>query len=266
MVNQKHNKSNMVRWLLLAWVPWLIYCDAPTRQKSPTTPQKAPIGRATVGYIREKTKTTDQKKRPLNKQGKLHLDQLVWVISDVELHACERAERFSLIPSAYAHVPDSATRLGAPFVEDLLSPEGKANIVGELAPPYGEYCTMYIIIAPADDDIINTTAISTKQIEGYSYLIKGKRQRQPDGPWEDFEIKGKDKLIFKFALSMDPKGKTPLKINAKESGFLLIDKRIDQALYDQHFGTQTLDTSTLGPNLMRAIGQRLKQYHARTTP
>jgi len=99
--------------------------------------------------------------------GGWSLQHWVLTISAVELHQCVETG-WSLIPSAHAHVPSSSTRLGTPAAEDLTRGTGGARIIGVISPPPGRYCKAYAILSPADDDLLNMTALPTSKLEGHT--------------------------------------------------------------------------------------------------
>ncbi len=196
---------------------------------------------------------------PLQGGGQLELTTLVWAIGDVELHACETPapQRASLhdwlIPSAHAHVPDSATRLGTPFVEDLLGPQGKARIMGELAPPHGRYCALEVIFAPADDDIINMTEADTEALIGNTYLIAGRVRASSDAPWQQLNASGPWRHAQRVALP-------ELTLSAYSEGeFLLIDKTLSDSLVS-HLDAATLAAEGGAVALMQALASALTLY------
>lgn len=158
------------------------------------------------------------------------VDSVLVVVSDVELHSCKSKERerarFSLISEAHAHVPDSATRLGTPFVEDLLGAIGRASIVSEIAPPLGDYCSLWVIIAPADDDILNPTSVSARDLVGQSVIISGRQRTQGDDVWQKFTRTSSLKRAFEVPIA-------PIKLSReKDSAFVLIDKTLDQQWWE----------------------------------
>ncbi|QED29408.1 hypothetical protein FRD01_19650 [Microvenator marinus] len=104
------------------------------------------------------------------------LQAWVMTLSAVELHLCEEVA-WSFVPSAWAHVPSSSTRLGTPVVEDLTRGSGGARIIGEISPPPGRYCKAYAVFSPADDDVLNMTPLSTSMVEGATSL---RVLRKPD--------------------------------------------------------------------------------------
>jgi hypothetical protein len=163
--------------------------------------------------------------RVAHPDGALELDRFILVTSDVELHACvdappETSWLDALVPSAHAHVPDSATRLGTPFVEDLLAPAGKARVIGEIGPPLGLYCALVAIVAPADDDVLNPTEVATEALEGKSLLVSGRWRAEGATEWTPFAHEAP--LKGAFTIPLDP----PLELTgADRSAFLLVDKR-----------------------------------------
>jgi len=169
--------------------------------------------------------------------GQLRLDRFLIVVSDIELHACLPTREKTrgafldlLIPEARAHVPSSATRLGTPYVEDLLGKPGSANILGEVAPPPMRYCELYTVIAPADDDVINLTDVATEELEGKSAMLAGAWRESAEAEWESFSHTFSFKMLHKTAL-LDPKsGSAPLVLEDKGSAFLLLDTRLSSEL------------------------------------
>ena len=77
------------------------------------------------------------------------------VLSSRELHACQTARIFSFIPSAYAHGGSSATRDGAPIVEDVMRADLEMLNLGSMQPPNGHYCELEITLGAADADAEN---------------------------------------------------------------------------------------------------------------
>lgn len=150
--------------------------------------------------------------------------------------------------------------MGTPFVEDLLGKPGKANILGEIAPPPMAYCDLYTVIAPADDDVINLTDVPTEALEGKSAMLAG-AWRAPTGngddedglsDWTTFEHTFDFKHLQKIPL-IDPKtGTSPLKLEDKGSAFILLDSKLSRALIE--------DPSALSePDKARALVARVLQ-------
>lgn len=184
--------------------------------------------RVTLGYIhhhKEPLAATGEWTARAPDGSEAILDVFALVISDIELHACAPHSAQSsflldaLIPPAFAHVPNSATRLGTPFVEDLLAQPGKARITGEIAPPPGTYCALWAIIAPADEDVMNMTALETQELEGKSALIRGRWRAHPQAPWESFEHAFTTRRAIRVPLSA-------LSLKDGSTAFLLLDKSV----------------------------------------
>ncbi len=111
------------------------------------------------------------------------IEEFVVVVSAVELHLCEVAANFWISP-AYAHVPSSATRLGTPVVDDVMRTGGFARIFGEIAPPSGRYCEVWVVITPADDDVVNLTNVGLEDVFEKSAVAVG-RWREGAGEWQE---------------------------------------------------------------------------------
>ncbi len=173
------------------------------------------------------------------------------VVSALEAHLCEPelAGRLYdvLVPSAHAHVPSSATRLGIPFVEDLFE-RSRARVVGEIAPPLGEYCRLYAVLSPADDDVLNLGALDVEEIEGKTLLVRGRwRSAAATGAdaenadWQPFEASSTARRVVEID-AIDPNtGQAPLELDdPSQTKMLLLDKTVSPALFEG------LDTDSLG--------------------
>jgi hypothetical protein len=152
--------------MAVAWSACERPAAAPT---SGAAPGSALRGKATVGVILAR----EGEGGPLSAGG-VTWESAALVVSDVELHACERASAWpALIPEAYAHVPGSPTRLGTPMALELLGSPGKAKIVGEAAPPHVAVCALEVILAPADEDVINATELDAELLVGKTFVARG---------------------------------------------------------------------------------------------
>ncbi len=152
------------------------------------------------------------------------IDEVFLVVSAVELHLCiEPQVSFSIISSAYAHVSGSTTRLGTPVVLPLHTQKSSPTIIGEISPPIGKYCHGYIIVAPADDDVMNLTDLSTDNIVGKSLFIRGRFRDPMAIEWADFEqaVDIRRPVAFKIT---DPKtGADNLTLSSGSNAQITID-------------------------------------------
>ena len=163
------------------------------------------------------------------------------VVSALEAHLCEEELSHGgswldgasdlLVPTVHAHVPNSATRLGVPFVEDLLGRGGKASIVGEVAPPLASYCELYAVVSPADDDVLNLTGLPTSEAEGKTLVLRGEIQH--DGATRDFESVSKARHVVDFP-AIDPNtGVAPLELSEPgATQMILLQKTVSPALFE----------------------------------
>lgn len=202
------------------------------------------------------------------------------VVSAIEVHLCESARlnrpgdsinqahnpgaRFGwlydwLIPQAQAHVPSSATRLGTPFVEDLLA-QGRARIIDEIAPPLATYCAFFAVIAPADDDVINLSGLQRADIVGKSMILRGRWRPDASADWQPFESASTRRDVIRLD-AMDPKtGGTPLTLGAEDpERMVLLDKRISPDLFEGLSAAQ-LDTPVAADLLLDRLEPRLKIF------
>lgn len=153
------------------------------------------------------------------------IDEMYLVVSVVEIHLCQEPihSSFSIIPSAYAHVSGSATRLGTPVVIPLHKQKHSPTIIGEISPPVGEYCQGYIVVAPADDDVMNLTELSTSKIVGKSLYISGRFRDEASVEWAKFE-RGFDVRVPAAFKILQPKGGAEnLNISSGTSAQITID-------------------------------------------
>ncbi len=155
------------------------------------------------------------------------IDTLVITFGVTELHLCEETSfGWSLIPEAYAHVPSTGTRLGTVFAEDLTSPPGSAQIVGEFEPIHGTYCSTVLVAAPADDDVLNLSAMPRDELIGNTLVVSGTIDDEP----------------FRWATSYAALARVPLERVSIEPGTtvqLLFDKTVSPELFD---GVVSLET------------------------
>ncbi len=198
---------------------------------------QAPRAEVNFGYIHHFDDTLDHRpSEPLViaiDDARLELHHIALVTSALELHRCSVSNELTrrvgawLIPTAHAHVPSSATRLGTPYVEDLLGTPESARIAGGIAPPFGTYCELHIILAPADDDVINLTAISHSEIENHTVLIRGRWRADENQPWSDFEWTEDRRQAVAVKLIDPQTGQSPLSLeNAGDQTMVLVDKTL----------------------------------------
>ncbi|WP_133621788.1 hypothetical protein [Bradymonas sediminis] len=166
-----------------------------------------------------------------------------------------------LIAPAYAHVPSSATRLGTPFVEDLLAP-GQARIIDEIAPPMATYCTLYAVVAPADDDVVNLTNLATAEIEGKTLLLRGRYRLAADdeAEWQAFESASEARDIIQVD-AVDPQtGASPLNLDsANASRMMLLDKRVSPDLFEG-LAREDFDGAAAADQVLKRLEARFKIY------
>ena len=231
------------------WLSAAISCQ-PSSPDASQAPQAVARGKVTLGYIHQ-APDAPQGRWTLQGGHQVELERFIWVVSDVELHACEPGAAKSAqapvferwgpwwISVASAHVPDSATRQGTPYAEDLLAPGGKARIVAELAPPLGEYCRLYAILAPADEDIYNFTELPTEQLRGKTYWIQGRLKRADAPDWTPFELSGALTMAAPLDAINPRDPQAPLALTAQHpTAFILLDKTLSadilSALFEPH--------------------------------
>lgn len=220
---------------------------------------------------------------------RVEVQQAYLVVSAIEAHLCEPAASGEsghngilpaktahprvftllgdwLLPPAYAHVPSSATRLGTPFVEDLLAP-GQARVIDEIAPPMASYCSLFAVVSPADDDIVNLTELGTDEIVGKTMLLRG-RYRAGDGSaktaqdsaWQDFESASQARDIIQID-AIDPQtGRAPLSLDtANASRMMLLDKRISPDLFNG-LAREDFTGPEAANRVLKRLEKRLKIY------
>lgn len=209
----------------------------------------------------------------------IEIIELYLVTSAVELHYCEPAivpaslptnfERFfhhitsTFITQAYAHVPSSATRLGIPYVENLLGTEKTARIVNSISPPPGAYCKLYVILTPADDDVMNLTSLPLEDIEQKTLLVKGRWKMDPEGEeWHTFELSDSGSYTAALPL-LDSQNDRP-SINL-ESGrdhvMILVDKSISSTLFNG-LSVDSLRDGSAAPDIMERLLRTLRIYQS----
>ena len=229
---------------------------------------RPPRASMSLGYIHdlEGIDPGGQVELDIDEGTQIIVDEAYLVISAVEAHLCEpnRAqtgpEKGLLEPiedlfvgEALAHVPSSATRLGTPFVEDLFA-EGRARIVGEIAPPVGKYCRLYAIVSPADDDVVNLGELETADIVDKSLMLRGRWRPGPDAEWQTFQSASAARHAVELR-AVDPNtGEHPLVFGKpSDSAMMLVDKTVSPALFED-LTPEMLD----GPKAAEAVLERIE--------
>lgn len=183
------------------------------------------------------------------------LDAAVLSVAAVELHLCANArDTFKWINEAHAHVPSSATRLGTPAVDDVFTPSAGARIFGEISPPVGRYCEAHVVLAPADDDVMNLTAISTEVLDGYTAVVAG--QRSVDGESEEALWTTDAQRVVMVPLEA-------FELSEGEHEFVVIEKVVDTTMLEralqEHVAAQQ-DEADLARLLMDHVADRMQLY------
>ena len=249
------------------WIVWAASMVAMGCQPAPALEERAQ-GRVTLGVIHHAADRSADRNTPIGSieraDGLLRLGVLAIVIAEIELHTCAFAPPAEaglwFVPEARAHVPSSATRLGAPFVEDLLGRPDRAQIFGEIAPPVPhDYCHLWAIVAPADEDVVNTTQdVDTQTIVGHSAIVEGAWRATREAPWQPFSYTLDMRARYPVTLSKGGQKKAAL-TEREQSAFWLIDKTIDARLLEQ------LDPSSMASvegaeTLIARVGEQLTLY------
>ncbi len=228
----------------------LVGCHQPAKDSgaaTPSAPQAPPRAAMNFGYYHslDGVKPGGPITVTTAKGAQIEIQQAHMVIAAVEVHLCEPKTAANgvkegllepledlLVPPAYAHVPSSATRLGIPFVEDLLS-KGRARIVGEIAPPLANYCKLYAIVSPADRDVLNqSSTLDTGDIVGKSMLLSGRWRPDKDAQWTPFTSSTDTRDVVAIKATDPNTGASPLKLEQPgDSRMMLIDKTISPALF-----------------------------------
>lgn len=107
---------------------------------------------------------------------RVKLERALMVVGRVELVRCDTFVRdlTSLFTPARAraHVLETPTSLGEPWVIDLLESGGIPLFAGTLRPPPGDYCSLRLTGMPADDDAIGLTDENLEMMH-HSILVSG---------------------------------------------------------------------------------------------
>lgn len=134
------------------------------------------------------------------------LEHAYVVISRVELLACENGSRTALpslndllspVSRARAHGMGSPTALAVPHVVDLLATAARDSMLGRLAPPPGDYCSVRIAVEAADADAVGLPV--AVDIVGRSLDLAGRftadgveehefRYRDERGAWRELPL------------------------------------------------------------------------------
>jgi len=204
------------------------------------------------------------------------VDQLVVIVSAIELHACRPgehpdaqsnppAERINFRPfdliggTAHAHTLGSSTRLGTPIARNLATEGGRARIVGETAPPLGIYCKIVPVFAPADDDLVNPTALSVEQLRGHTLLANGKWRATPEDDWQAFELTSDATHVVPLEAIDPDTGAPPIRFDSRSDVTLaLIEPTLRPKLFNDMVDAFPNPSTHTGDRLLTRILDSLR--------
>ncbi|MFU8802594.1 MAG: hypothetical protein ACNA8W_02185 [Bradymonadaceae bacterium] len=228
---------------------------------------------AGLGYIHQRGPTSSEAGSAIEVRGRngefIRVERFFLVTSAIELHGCEAGHDGALgslrrllwpISEAHAHVPSSATRLGVPFVEDLIGPSDTARIVGGIAPPPGKYCRMYAILAPADDDVLNLTSASPEEIEDHTLLVEGSWRLDEDTEWTDFRLTSAARIAVEMELIDEDRHEPPLDLSRPGAhALILVEKLVSPELFQDLEGMSIAD-GTASPQILERLTRTFRMY------
>lgn len=233
---------------------------------------RPPAAEANFGYIHHLQDLEISPNQPLvvtTEDGSvLSLSHVALVISAIELHRCAPTNNARgsllelLLPTAHAHVPSSATRFGTPWVEELIATAGQARMIGGIAPPFGTYCELHVILAPADDDVVNITAIEPEDLDGHSLIIRGSFRRADEEDFHSFEWTSNRSGVAVLPMIDPHTGLSPVELLRPEQQLLLL---LDKTLSHEQFQSveirsdSTPDFSAFFDALIESFS--IYQYH-----
>lgn len=261
--------------LLTACQPSMSEEDLLRRKLEARAAQAAPRANVALGYIHQHRPplSADEVLEIESAHGTiLRIERFFLISSAIELHGCEpgydqslgRApawyQGLPLIKEAHAHVPSSATRIGVPFVEDLLGPANHARMVGGIAPPFARYCRMYAILSPADDDILNLTSALTEELEGLTLLIEGTWREDSEAAWQPLRLTTSARLAIEMELIDASTARPPLTlIAAGDHALVLVEKTLSPKLFAD-LSPEALTDGSAGDTVLESLAKTFRMY------
>jgi hypothetical protein len=100
-----------------------------------------------------------------------------------------------------------------PAAANLLDGREAAQVVGELAVPLERFCKAWVVLAPADDDVLNLTSVDDELLVGHSLVAR-------DSDSDQIFSTSKTRLV-EVELS-DPNAAGPLQLDKAGSGPMLL--------------------------------------------
>lgn len=232
-------------------------------------------GKVTFGVIRHGAAPQKGVLQLTSEPYILELSTFYMVVGDLEFHACARDQTKKaaldwIIPHAHAHVPESATRLGTPTLVNMLGQTGRARIIGEVAPPLGTYCSLRVVVAPADEDVVNLSELAPDTLTGHSVIIEGRwRDTRDTSPeeWRSFSHKFTSASVWHVRLP------EPIELErGEESAFVLVDSVLDDTLADALGGwmsaheNEEIDDEAIAAQILRLVGDTQRRYTSPKAP
>ncbi len=222
-------------------VVWIVLLTLFGCEAAPVSPGPRPRASVSIAYGHAAQDTLAW--------GESQIDEVVVVVSAVELHACapqKSSFRFELIPSAHAHVPSSSTRLGVPGATALFDGREGSRVVGELGVPLETFCEAWLIFAPADDDVMNVTSVDDSNLVGSTLVAVG----------SDGEITSTSAVrMVKVAID-DPNKPRPLSFDKPGSGPMLLFDLAIEPLEEGH-----AQDELLAEQLLNQITVSMRRFH-----
>lgn len=198
----------------------------------PSLPAADPaVARVEIGLVRVVEGVDEDHALPIV-GGKVR--EFVLVISAVELLECESLSLVDwIIPRAYAHVPSTGTRMGVPWVEDLLDPSPFARVIGDIGPPLAKYCDAYVILSPADDDAVNFSRVDGDDILDYTAILRIEVLDTDTGEPEIIEWRSDAALAVPMELIDPETGRSPLRLQRPDDqAMILVEKTIKASIFE----------------------------------
>jgi len=117
-----------------------------------------------------------------------------------------------------------------------------------------DYCRMYAILSPADDDILNLTKLDTEQIEHKTMRVAGRFRVDPEQEWQPFVLESDERRVVEMKLIAPDTGKQPLSLAvSKGHALILIEKTVGRDLFTDIEIDSLLDGTAASTVLDRVI-------------
>ena len=184
---------------------------------------------------------------------RVRLERALIVFGEIELLRCDNFVRtlWKLFGpgTAMAHTPIAPTRLGVPFIIDLMESTGTPIFAGTLRPPPGRYCGVRAVGTPASQDSAGFSE-RTREMLDTTLLIQGRLEEGDGIDMGPIDLRVQERLVWELSFA------EPLVLEEVKSVGVVV--AFDQADWFGGIGFAPHDPAAVERELIENVGSSLE--------